>query len=378
MTESAEKSQYRSWRWEENTVSIAVSVVIPVYNTARYLNQCVDSLIGQTLKEVEFIFVDDGSTDDSVNILEQYQKKDGRIKILRQKNQFAGVARNHGMEEASGKYIIFVDSDDFFEPNMLRDSYRTAEKNQAEIVMFGFRKYDESLHAFKGQSLLWGRQLPKGVFSAADMGNDFYWKYPAFPWNKLFLRSFVEAHHLRFEAVKKCNDAYFVCMAMALAERIKFTNHCYVNYRIGNQNSLQGARNLGRESFVDCCISLKKGLLDAGKYEGNIRQSAVRMALGNVNLGLEPPYTKEALSAFYRHTKEHLIPDLFDSASDFDKSFTVKNIYESTDFSDFLFRQLQSEKSDKQTNYVPVSDPKVRVGGSFLALPLKILRFIKR
>ena len=88
-------------------MAVAVSVVVPVHNTSRYLNQCVDSLIRQSLKDVEFIFVDDGSTDQSVNILEQYQKKDSRIKILKQKNQYAGVARNHGMEIATGKYIIF-------------------------------------------------------------------------------------------------------------------------------------------------------------------------------------------------------------------------------------------------------------------------------
>ena len=107
-------------------MEVLVSVVVPVYNTARYLNQCVDSLIKQSLKAVEFIFVDDGSTDQSVDILEQYRQKDSRIKILKQKNLYAGVARNHGMEEASGKYIIFLDSDDYFEPNMLQDAYRCA------------------------------------------------------------------------------------------------------------------------------------------------------------------------------------------------------------------------------------------------------------
>lgn len=94
-------------------MSVAVSVVVPVYNTAQYLNQCVDSLINQTFRDIEFIFVDDGSTDNSVEILEQYQKTDRRIKVLKQKNLHAGVARNNGMKEATGKYIVFLDSDVF-------------------------------------------------------------------------------------------------------------------------------------------------------------------------------------------------------------------------------------------------------------------------
>ena len=359
-------------------MSVAVSVIVPVYNTESYLNQCVESLIHQTLENVEFIFVDDGSTDGSVDILKQYQEKDSRIKILQQKNLYAGVARNHGLEQATGKYIIFLDSDDFFDPDMLRNTYRCAEKNQAEIVIFGFRKYDDSLKQFKHASLFWGRQFPKGVFSAEDVGEQFFWKCPAFPWNKLFLKSFVDKHHLRFEAVRKCNDAYFVCMAIALAERMVFLDKNYVNYRIGNQGSLQGASNLDRESFVNCCISIKKGLTEAGKYHGAIRQSAIGMAQGNVTLGMEPPFTQETLEAFYQYTKDHLIPDLFDTPSDFEQSFTVKNIYKSRDFSDFLCRQLQSEKEDKKNNYISVSNPAVRIGRSLLALPLKILSVFKR
>ena len=82
-----------------------VSVVVPVYNASHYLPQCVETLINQTWRDAEFIFVDDGSTDDSYEILKKYQEKDERIKILRQENMHAGVARNNGMTQAKGKYI---------------------------------------------------------------------------------------------------------------------------------------------------------------------------------------------------------------------------------------------------------------------------------
>lgn len=90
-----------------------VSVIIPVYNVEPYLKQCMDSVVGQTLKDIEIICVDDGSTDGSLDILKEYATEDSRIQIIEQKNAGAGAARNNGMRHATGKYLSFLDSDDF-------------------------------------------------------------------------------------------------------------------------------------------------------------------------------------------------------------------------------------------------------------------------
>ena len=90
-----------------------VSVIIPVYNTEKYLRQCLDSVVNQTLRDIEIICVDDGSTDGSIEILREYEQKDSRVKMLCQKNQYAGVARNNGLNYASGEYVFFMDSDDY-------------------------------------------------------------------------------------------------------------------------------------------------------------------------------------------------------------------------------------------------------------------------
>ena len=103
-----------------------VSVIMPVYNVEDYLEQCLDSVLAQTLREIEVICVDDGSTDGSGVILEKYQEKDERIRVFHQKNQFAGCARNLGLKHASGKYVIFWDSDDFFELPMLINAFSTS------------------------------------------------------------------------------------------------------------------------------------------------------------------------------------------------------------------------------------------------------------
>ena len=99
---------------------IKVSVIIPVYNSEDYLQECLDSLLKQTLHEIEIICVDDGSTDGSLQILEKNAANDKRIQILHQENLHAGVARNNGLKAAHGEYVIFLDSDDFFELTLLR------------------------------------------------------------------------------------------------------------------------------------------------------------------------------------------------------------------------------------------------------------------
>ena len=96
-----------------------VSVIIPVYNVEKYLGPCLDSILGQTLNNIEVICVDDGSTDRSLDILREYEKRDARVKVLTQPNTNAGAARNKGIQQARGEYLSFLDSDDHFDPTML-------------------------------------------------------------------------------------------------------------------------------------------------------------------------------------------------------------------------------------------------------------------
>lgn len=358
-------------------MSIAVSVIVPVYNTARYLNQCIDSIINQSLKEIEIIFVDDGSTDNSVEILQQYQAKDSRIKIIRQENKYAGVARNRGMEEATGKYLSFLDSDDFFDLDMLKECYLCAEENQADIVIFGYKLYDDELQKITGYNLGQGRNFPKGVFTADDLGENLYQAVNPAPWNKLFRREFVEAHHLRFEAIKKSNDMYFTYLALPQAERMVYIDKKFVSYRIGNPGSIQGNANRGRETFVDVSVSIKKGLKEIGKYSGAIKKSFLKNARALINAIITPPYEREALEMCYQHAKEQLIPGIFDSTEEFEDCCIAKGVFESSDFTDFLGRQLVTEKEDREKNYISRSSWEARVGKLILKVPKKILVRLK-
>ena len=124
-------------------MNIKVSVIIPVYNVQDYLRECLDSILNQTLKELELICVDDGSTDKSLEILREYEKKDNRVIVLTQHNKGAGAARNKGLEIARGEYLSFLDSDDFFATGMLEESYRKCKKENAEVCVYQVVRYND-------------------------------------------------------------------------------------------------------------------------------------------------------------------------------------------------------------------------------------------
>ena len=120
-----------------------ISVIVPVYNSEKYLKKCLDSIIAQTFKDIEIICVNDGSPDNSADILEEYASKDSRIKIITQKNQGLSGARNAGMEIASGKYIYFCDADDFIHHQCLEIAHHFASKYNADLVSFKFVENDD-------------------------------------------------------------------------------------------------------------------------------------------------------------------------------------------------------------------------------------------
>ena len=121
---------------------VDISVIVPIYNAEKYLNKCVDSLINQTKKELEFILVNDGSTDKTEEIIKSY--KDSRIKYFKNKNQGIGKTRNFGIEKATGKYIMFLDSDDYLKNNACEILYKSVEKTDADLAICDFYKIYDS------------------------------------------------------------------------------------------------------------------------------------------------------------------------------------------------------------------------------------------
>lgn len=143
--------------------NLLISVIIPVYNSARYLPKCLDSIINQTYQNLEIICINDGSTDNSVKILQNYTKKDPRIKILNQKNAGLSTARNSGIKAATGKYITFVDSDDQIKPTMLKDMISTLQDSHADIAVCSFKEIYPN-----GKITHFNKNHPKKAYNTAS------------------------------------------------------------------------------------------------------------------------------------------------------------------------------------------------------------------
>lgn len=283
---------------------IKVSVVVPVYNVELYLRQCLDSILGQTLKEIEVICVDDGSTDDSVEILEEYQLKDERVKILKQNNSYAGVARNYGMSVASGEYIIFLDSDDFFEKEMLKTMYERCRADSADVCICGGGVYNERDHSFKAAPhYLNTSYLPENIpFSARNIKERIFNFVSPAPWNKLFLRKFILDQKIEFQNLRRTNDMYFVYLALACAERITVEDQWFVNYRIGNENSLQATNAKSPFDWYTALLALRKALRERklfAEFEQSYKNRALDVAIYNLNRAK----TAESYSVIFEHLK---------------------------------------------------------------------------
>lgn len=126
-----------------------VSVIIPVYNVENYLSECLDSVCNQTLSNIEIICVNDGSSDDSLKILNQYRQVDDRIKVISQNNRGLSASRNNGLKEATGRYIYFLDSDDYIDITCLEKLYNNAVSNDSDVVLFKFQNVDDNKNVHK-------------------------------------------------------------------------------------------------------------------------------------------------------------------------------------------------------------------------------------
>lgn len=262
-------------------MAIDVSVIIPVYNGERYLRQCIESLLVQTLKNIEIICIDDGSTDSSLLILQEYEHQyPGKFVILSQRNSGAGCARNKGMEVARGRYLSFLDADDFFEKEMLKHASLYCEENNLDFCVFRSDKYYNNSGRY--EKIPWTIKksyLPsQKVFSAKDVSLYIFQIFNGWAWDKLYKKDFINKIKIEFQGLRTTNDAFFVFLANVHANRIGTIDIIYAHHRVNISNSL----SVTREKSWDCCykamIAIKEALVARNKYK-YYKQSYINWAL---------------------------------------------------------------------------------------------------
>lgn len=263
---------------------IKISVVVPVYNVENYLPECLDSLINQTLSDIEIICVNDGSTDNSLSILEDYAQNDNRIKIIIQENMGLSGARNTGLDYVNGKYVFFLDSDDWIELNALDDLFNYAEKLDLEITIFQLNHFNQSNKTFFNNeftdvSVINNNRFDNISFNYMDV-LDVLFDISHNSCNKLYKVEFLNQLNARFNVGKKYEDVDFHYKTIFKANNVGFLRKHLYNYRIRN-NSICTSGDEGSFDIFDVLKVAEDNTKQVGIYE-EVKQNFFKFLIINI------------------------------------------------------------------------------------------------
>ena len=206
-----------------------ISIIVPVYNVEKYLPRCVDSILNQTFTNFELILVDDGSTDRSGIICDQYKKRDNRIKVIHKINEGVSKARNIGISEAKGRYIEFIDSDDWIERSLLEDTLKQIRIDNSDIIFFGILYEDEDDNLIKEKKYVRDEVIEKEKSKLAiELYNKDLFGYT---WCKLFKNRIIKDNNILFNNdISYCEDEEFTCRYFKYVKKISICSNTYYHY----------------------------------------------------------------------------------------------------------------------------------------------------
>lgn len=223
-----------------------LSVIIPVFNAEKYLPECMDSILGQTLSALEVICVDDCSTDGSAAVISEYAARDGRVSLLRnERNMHAGLCRNRGLETAEGEYVLFMDADDILLPGSLEKLVGEAEKLKADVLRCRAVDLDNVTGRRSRGVQNYLRRVPFFLFGAPVSFDRWYRLFPklnAAPWGGICRREFLVENGIHFNDLICVNDRSFYWETVLKAKRIAFSKTDLLLYRMNMNSSLVGGR----------------------------------------------------------------------------------------------------------------------------------------
>ena len=313
-----------------------VSVIVPVYNVEKYLAQCVESILAQTLKDIEILLINDASTDNSLELARTYQK-DSRVKVLDKPHGGLGDTRNYGIARATGKYLVFIDSDDWIDTAKLQNRYACAEEYSADIIVFNYVR----------ENLIDGEhRICKLPFNFPDYGADIQetllaqligpdagntpWRQVEMlgcAWRRMYRRDWFLANHLAYYNEQKImlEDLPVTVMAHSLAERVLVVGGAYYHYRYNPESLSIRYRPHKMEMMVGCFNIIRKFLQDHNLYEKyNERHMAwlLRSAAHSSFINCFSPLNEVSFSKRYRELRAVLHHPLLKQAA---KSDYLKN-----------------------------------------------------
>ena len=269
-----------------------LSVIVPVYNVEKYLNECLESIINQTFTDMEIICINDGSTDCSLEILKKWATIDKRILVISQENKGLSATRNKGLKIASGKYIAFVDSDDKLSPEIYTQLFNYIKEKKLDAIGCSFQTFPNGHNkhfSFTTDTILTFQSLISSN-QQLQTSNDL-----CFCWRYIIKKEILFSNHIYFnESVRFGEDMIFITEALQACKSIYLTNDALYYYRIDNNNSIMkvSSYNPYIEKSLDILYHIKKE--QAQKYQ----------------IDLHSPFTKDLAE----YTIKSYIPILFKNA----------------------------------------------------------------
>ena len=226
----------------ENSSNYKVSICVPVYNVEKFLKECIESILNQTLKDIEVICVNDGSTDSSLKILEEFAQKDNRIKIIDKSNSGYGASMNRALDMAQGEYIGIIESDDFAQNDMYENLYKLAKENDADVAKSDWYSYWSKNNFSRKNNRISPAKIGKITNFESDNG---LVRIDPSVWSAIYKREFLNKNNIRFleTAGASYQDLSFTFKVFTLAKRVILTDRAYLYYRQDNLNSSVKAKN---------------------------------------------------------------------------------------------------------------------------------------
>ena len=265
---------------------------LAVYNGERYLEQCLDSLVNQTLSDLELILVDDGSTDSSGDICDQYAKKDSRIRVIHQPNGGLASARQAALEASTGEYFCVCDADDWMEPDMYENLLKKALETGADVVMCGYwREYEKGQHiksVYKSEIPSDNKKIIEKIL------ND---RFSSFLWNKMFMRDLFDRFALSWEQGIDMAEDYLMSIKVLMhpVKLVYLPKPLYHYRRMRDGNSYTGQITLNSYNQMLRIVEWFNNHLDANQYEKGRTHYQINVAYAGlrVNKGMTAKYYRE-------------------------------------------------------------------------------------
>lgn len=290
-----------------------VTVVVPSYNTENQIGRCLESICNQSLKDIEIIVVDDGSTDKTVDIAESYAKKDDRITVIRNEHSNAGVARNTGLDKAEGEYIVFWDSDDFFAINALLKLYKKCKAVDADICICDAYHVDEkSGKRLRGNKNNYQYLISKDVYNRKSNPDYILNITTNVPWNKMFRVEFIRSQGIRFQSIEKANDAFFTMSAMALADKITVIKDPLIYWRFNQKISTTSDKSRSPMCVFRAFEETRRFLEEKGVYD-EVKKSFLNRAVDSYLYSLKCQKSLKTIDSFresFDYIKNNAFPNL--------------------------------------------------------------------